>query len=115
MGLPMRLGSCLLVTAALCWAQDCCAQDRAAFEVASVKLNPGSPDFSEDLAPSGRVTTRNVSVWNLIRWAYGVRELELSGGPAWVKSRGFDIQAQPAQSDMPVPRPQVLLMLQTLL
>jgi uncharacterized protein (TIGR03435 family) len=86
------------------------------FEVASIKPNSERTGvLSFDITPGGRVTARNFSVWNLIRTAYGLRDLQMSGGPAWLKNRGFDIQAQPAQSDTPVPRDQVNRMLQALI
>jgi uncharacterized protein (TIGR03435 family) len=106
----MRLRTLALLLAA---ASVGSAQQKPAFEVASVKPNlEGSGDFSFDFAADGRVTARNFTVWNLIRSSYNLRELQMSGGPAWIKTRGFDIQALPAK---PVPRPEVLKMLQTLL
>jgi uncharacterized protein (TIGR03435 family) len=107
----MRFGPSVFLLAVLCFAQE-----KPAFEVASIKPNPDGPgSFSADIAPSGRVTFRNFNVWNLIRLAYGLRDLQMSGGPPWIKNRGFDIQAQPASSATPVPREQTLRMLQTLL
>jgi uncharacterized protein (TIGR03435 family) len=108
----MRLLTVPILVTTLCFAQE-----KPAFEVASIKANPGGPDsgFSEEIAPSGRFTGRNINVWTLIRGAYSLRDLQISGGPAWIKSRGFDIQAQPVQSSQPVPREQVFRMLQTLL
>jgi uncharacterized protein (TIGR03435 family) len=95
----------------------CFAQEKPAFEVASVKPNPGGPEtgFSVKIEPSGRVTFRNMSLWNLIRNAYALRDLEMAGGPPWIKDRRFDIQAQPAPGAASIPREQVLRMLQTLL
>jgi hypothetical protein len=107
----MRIAAGFALTAVLSFAQE-----RPAFEVASIEPNlDGSGSFSSDIAPSGRVTFRNVSVWNLIRFAYSLRDLQMSGGPAWPKGRGFDIKAQPAPGATPVPREQTLQMLQTLL
>jgi uncharacterized protein (TIGR03435 family) len=102
----------LLLVAALGFGQQ-----KPAFEVASVKLNTGGPEsgFSVDIAPSGRVTVRNMDLWNLIRTAYHVRDLEMSGGPTWTKERRFDIHAQPAEGAAPVARELTMQMLQTLL
>jgi len=84
--------------------------------VASIKPDlEGSGDFSWDIAPNGHVTIRNLDVYSLIRGAYGLRDLQMSGGPAWIKNRRYDIQAQPAQSATPVPREQVNRMVQALL
>lgn len=89
------------------------AQDQVKFEVASVKVNTsGTGDFSEGITPEGRLTARNFTVWNLIRQAYKLRDLQISGGPGWIKTEGFDIDARPAS---PVSRDKVDEMLRTLL
>jgi uncharacterized protein (TIGR03435 family) len=105
----MRLSiSLLLVTSAL-------GQQRPSFEVATIKPNTeGSQSFSLNFAPDGRFTARNLSVWNVIRTAYDLRDLQIVGAPAWIKTQGFDIQAQPAAGS-PAPREQVTLMIQSLL
>src|ERR1700688_502543 len=78
------------------------AQDQLRFEVASVKANTsGAGDFSNDITPEGRFSARNFTVWNLIRRAYNLRDLQISGGPGWIKTEGFDIKARPGS---PVPR-----------
>jgi hypothetical protein len=78
----------------------------ARFEVASIKPSlDRSGDFSLEVTPAG--TAHNYTVWNLIRTAYGLRELQMTSGPAWIKSRGFDIQAQPTHSEVQVPREEV--------
>jgi uncharacterized protein (TIGR03435 family) len=90
-----------------------CAQDRPAFEAASIHASaPGLDRFSIDITDSGRLTVRNMKVWDLLRQAYHWRETQITGGPAWIKSEGFDIQAVPAA---PADRTHVLEMLKTLL
>jgi len=89
------------------------AQDQAQFEVASVKANTsGSQAFSINTTPEGRFSTRNFTVWNLIREAYHLRDLQISGGPGWIKTEGFDIEARPAS---PVSRDKMEEMLRMLL
>lgn len=89
------------------------AQPDPAFEVASIKPNvAGQDSFSWDVAADGRLTARNMSLWNLIRYAFNLRDLQIEGGPGWLKSQGFDIQAVPAS---PVSREQAVAMLRTLL
>jgi uncharacterized protein (TIGR03435 family) len=51
-------------------------------------------------------------VWNLIRQAYKLRDLQISGGPGWIKTDGFDIEARPAS---PVSRDKMNEMLRSLL
>jgi uncharacterized protein (TIGR03435 family) len=102
-------GAGLLFTAVL-WAQE-----KPAFEVASVRAHSSVDGrFSIDVTDSGRLTARNMTVWNLIRQAYGWRDLEMTGGPAWIKTDGFDVVAQAGQEPS-VERSRVLAMLQVLL
>jgi uncharacterized protein (TIGR03435 family) len=91
----------------------CKAEDQARFEVASVKANTsGTGDFSQGITPEGRFSARNFTVWNLIRQAYKLRDLQISGGPGWIKTDGFDIEARPAS---PVSRDKMNEMLRSLL
>ncbi|HEY7337714.1 MAG TPA: TIGR03435 family protein [Bryobacteraceae bacterium] len=92
-------------------------QQPPAFEVASIKPDAQGEgaDFDFGFTPDGGIRSRNFSVWNLIRSAYKLRNLQIAGGPSWIKSQGFDIQAKPPQTGTPVTREQTLLMLQTLL
>src|SRR4051794_23057509 len=83
---------CLFVVQSL-WAQE-----KPAFEVASVRAHPSDDGrFSFDLTDSGRLTARNMTVWNLIRQAYGWRDSQITGGPAWIRAAGFDVIAQAGQ------------------
>jgi uncharacterized protein (TIGR03435 family) len=90
------------------------AQDHLRFDVASIKANPDGPQgaFSLNTSPGNRFRTRNMTVWNLIRHAYGVRTLQMAGGPEWIKTEGFDIEAK---TEIPVSQEQLREMLQTLL
>ena len=70
------------------------------FEAASVKLNKsGSPQGSDKVTP-GRFTATNLSLEFLIRFAFersprsrGLEPFELEGGPAWIRSDRFDVNA----------------------
>jgi hypothetical protein len=75
--------------ATLLVAVACVAQPAPSFEVASIKLNPDGPEtsFSYDVASSGVLTSRNVTLWNLIRFAFAVRDNQLAGAPAWAKTK----------------------------
>jgi len=64
------------------------------FEVASIKPNL-SPDGSmQGLYPPGRVSFRYTTMKRLIAFAYYVRPFQVSGGPSWVGSDKFDIDAK---------------------
>jgi uncharacterized protein (TIGR03435 family) len=100
---------CLVITAALGLAQN-----RPAFEVASIKLHPYVPG---PLSVTGGVTSAgvrltNATLKNCITKAYGVPPYLISGGPGWLASERYDIDAKAATA---APRAQLMLMLQTLL
>jgi uncharacterized protein (TIGR03435 family) len=42
----------------------------------------------------GSLTVRNISAKGLIQIAYGKREFQIAGGPAWINSESFDIDAK---------------------
>lgn len=46
------------------------------------------------IAPGGRLVAKNVTVRFLIQQAYGVRDFQISGGPGWIGSERYDINAK---------------------
>ncbi len=100
-----------LFAALLLTAVRAAAQDRPAFEVASVKPGDGSSsDFR--IYPGGRLRMTNLELDLIIREAYGIKRFQLTGGPAWIHTDRFSIDAK--ASGEPT-RAEVLAMLQTLL
>lgn len=74
---------------------------KAEFEVASVKPNR-SGDSGRFIRPStGRLSITNMTLKNLLTIAYGVRDFQISGGPTWIDSDHYDIEAKPASNVAP--------------
>ncbi len=72
-------------------------EKRAAFEVASVKPNTSGSGMVMIRPPvGGRFTATNARVKMLVSVAYDVRNFEISGGPGWIDTDGFDIEAKAA-------------------
>jgi uncharacterized protein (TIGR03435 family) len=73
-------------------------EDSPRFEVASIRVNRDSSDrptlLRPILQPGGRVLMRGQTLRDLIVAAYGVREPQLIGGPAWAGSTSFDVEAR---------------------
>jgi uncharacterized protein (TIGR03435 family) len=66
-----------------------------AFEVSTVKQNKSGNTGSVFSFQNGRFTAWNVSLMSLIgREAYGITDLQISGGPKWLNSERFDIEAK---------------------
>jgi uncharacterized protein (TIGR03435 family) len=109
-----RVVECLGV--AVLWSSAALGQStavRPAFEVASVKPSkPGTPGFIGPAPGGQRFTATNASVRMLIIMAYNITDRQVSGGPGWIASEGYDIDAK---AERPTTREQLYLMLQTLL
>jgi hypothetical protein len=76
------------------------SQERLVFEVASIKrmdpaaLGGGPRPLAPGVTPGGGIRSQ-VPIFNLICWAYCIDGAQLSGGPSWVRSDRYDIQAKP--------------------
>ena len=65
------------------------------FEVASIKLNKSGSGSSHADFDHGRFTATNEGIRGLIQYdAYGVAGPQIEGGPAWLASERFDIEAK---------------------
>lgn len=65
------------------------------FEVASVKPNnSGTANRSLGFVDPSRMRITNVPVKFLIQFAYHVQPFQISGGPSWINSQGYDIDAK---------------------
>jgi uncharacterized protein (TIGR03435 family) len=83
------------------------------FEVASVKRNTsGDLNSGFDARPGGIVVASNVTLRSLIRVAYQIQVSQIEGGPAWLDSDRFDINAK---AGGPARQEQLVSMLKTLL
>ena len=75
-----------------------CAQSQsppASFEVATIK--PSSPDhvgFQIFSPGPGRLTVLTGTVKDLVKVAFDIRESQIFGGPAWLATDTFDINAK---------------------
>jgi len=84
---PLRLLLVCITSASFAFPQT--------FDIASIK--PGSPDVRESLntQPNGRFVATSVTLKMLIGYAYSVREIQ--GGPSWVASDRWTIEAKAAE------------------
>jgi uncharacterized protein (TIGR03435 family) len=64
------------------------------FEVAAIKRNV-SGDLGRYIRPSGgRLSIANMTLKNLITTAYQVRDFQIFGGPSWMISESYNIEAK---------------------
>jgi uncharacterized protein (TIGR03435 family) len=76
--------------------------------VASVKPNNAVDARTvTEYLPGGRFTATAVTVRELLRLAYRVQPYQLTGAPAWISTRRYDIEAK--AEDKPAPPQQALL------
>lgn len=64
------------------------------FEVASIKPNKSGTNMIRMMFTPNGLDATNVTFAMLIRSAYGIEENQISGGPSWLKSDHYDIDAK---------------------
>jgi uncharacterized protein (TIGR03435 family) len=70
------------------------------FDVASVRINrtgsAGGEGRTEENITStpGSLIMKNVTLRSCVRWAYGVRDFQISVGPGWISTERYDISAK---------------------
>lgn len=71
------------------------AQPPKAFEVISVKPNAAADNRVQiRMAPGGRFTATGIPVRAIIAQAFNMRDFQITGGPGWMSSDRFDINAK---------------------
>jgi len=63
-------------------------------EVASIKRNDGGSRSMGFASPPGRFIAKNVTLKMLITHAYNVQDFEVTGGPGWMNSDRYDVEAK---------------------
>lgn len=104
--------SLLAAVAALGQAQS--PNVRAQFEVASIKPHPGIGNLVHiQPYPGGRLVVENFTLRLLMQNAYGVQPFQILGGPGWINSERYDVEAKadgsPSGKQMTGPMLQTLL------
>jgi len=84
------------------------AQD-ASFEVVSVKASAPAGNKSSTGWEPNRLFAYGVNLKQLIEWAYQITDIQVSGGPGWMDSKFFDVEAK---ADGAHTRDELLRMLQ---
>jgi uncharacterized protein (TIGR03435 family) len=102
----------VLVTAAIATHAQDQAGTRLTFEAASIKPNR-SGSMRVNLVDEGdHFIAINVSLFDLVRTSFGLEPGQLSGGPSWVNSERFDVNARAPRA---ATRPEFLAMVRALL
>jgi uncharacterized protein (TIGR03435 family) len=86
-----------LVFASVCWSQ------QPEFEVASVKPTSASPNAGSNFnrMAGGGIHAINVTLKELILFAYDLRDQQLIGASGWMDSERYDVMAKPTENDNP--------------
>lgn len=70
------------------------------FQVATIK--PSQPQESRTMQIRGnRFATTDTSVSDLLKYAYGLHEQEIVGGPSWLETQKFDLMCDPETEARP--------------
>jgi uncharacterized protein (TIGR03435 family) len=92
-----------------------------AFDVAALKRNTSGGFAGIRILPGGTLTSRSVSLRQLILFAYGIAGFQLDGGPTWLASETYDLDAKAEAGAIPPSAPdrvrneQVKVMLRAML
>ncbi|HEY3825200.1 MAG TPA: TIGR03435 family protein [Bryobacteraceae bacterium] len=86
---------------ALAQSQTPVLNPRPAFEVASIKRNQTGERPRMTASTGGLMRATNETLKYLIEWAYNVQDYQISGGPKWIDSAGYDIVAKPEHAYTP--------------
>lgn len=84
----------------------------ANFEVASIKPNLSGNQAMLFRASPGRLQAENQTLQHLLMLAYDVKDFQISGGPGWINSDHYDVEAK---AEGTATRDQMMPMLRTLL
>jgi len=84
----------------------------ASFDVVSIKPSPPGANMSRTSWDPGRLLASGVNLKQLIEWAYQVTDAQVAGGPGWMDSKFFELEAK---AEGPYVREQLLRMLQPVL
>ncbi len=80
-------------------AQDDSPSSRAQLDVAAIRRNvDANPMQNIGVAPGGRLTVTNLPVRFMIRFAYSVQDFQISGGPSWMNTDTYDVNARAAEN-----------------
>src|SRR5215468_1623487 len=78
------------------------------FDAATIKPNNSGTGSSSTESTNGLLRITNQTLLRMIQYAYNVRDFQVSGGPAWVRSDRYDVTAKPEGSVHDVQMKQVL-------
>lgn len=77
---------------------------KPSFEVATVKANTSGAGRVAILgSPGGRIASIGTPLRMLITYAYRLRDFQVSGGPAWIATDRWDLEARAAEGSVPPP------------
>lgn len=82
------------------------------FEVADIRQNKPDENGYARILPGGQISVRNVPMNEFLKFAYGVHDEAILGGPAWINTDRFDITGRAAHG---TPDDTLRLMLQNFL
>jgi len=91
---------------------------RSSFEVVSIKPNSSrSASASSSYRPGGVYIATNVSLKFMVTEAYGIQDFQLLGGPDWIDSDRFNVEAKPEAGTLSTDytRNQLLALVQSML
>lgn len=95
---------CLILVALTAWLSQAPAQTKPSFEVATVKPNASGENRIAIMGqPGGRFLATNIPLTMLMGSAYRVRDFQIIGGPNWIRTDRWNIEAKAEEGSIPPP------------
>src|SRR5215471_12393742 len=92
---PMFLGGAIALGIFLAAVPHFAGTQVLAFDAATVKPNNSGSGNSSTESTNGLLRITNQTLLRMMQYAYNVRDFQISGGPAWVRSDRYDVTAKP--------------------
>ncbi len=102
------------IAMALCTVAVLTAQEPERFEVVSIKPRPEPIDYTRDAVDGVSYHAAGLTLLSLIEDAYAMGRFQISGGPNWLTTARFDVEAK-ASGSAPLTWERARPMLQTML
>jgi bla regulator protein blaR1 len=102
-GLALVLGAVVIAVTVMASVSQTPAQ-KPKFDVASIKpTDPAQRGISIQNTVGGRLVTRGVPLRLLMTYAYNLRDFQISGGPDWIATDRWDIEARAEEGGVTPP------------
>jgi uncharacterized protein (TIGR03435 family) len=94
--MPRKLLGAAFWTTTSCWLITQSTPTPLTFEVASIKRSAADAvGMMLQMQPGGGLRATNLTLKQLLAFGYNIRDFQVSGGPAWINTTRYNVEAGP--------------------